>query len=79
MPRDAAEILKDALALPAEARGALIGPLVDSLETEEDEGVEEAWRAEIQRRLVEIDAGAVKLVRWDEARLTAFSRAIVQL
>jgi hypothetical protein len=30
MTRDAAEILKDALALPVEARAALIGPLVDS-------------------------------------------------
>ncbi len=68
MPRDAAEILKDALALPAEARAALIGPLVDSLDTEVDEGVEEAWRAEVQRRLAEIDSGAVKLVPWDEAR-----------
>ncbi len=68
MPRDAAEILKDALALPPEARAALIGPLVDSLDTEVDEGVEEAWRAEIQRRLAEIDSGAVKLVPWDEAR-----------
>ena len=68
MSRDAAEVLKDALALPAEARAALIGPLVESLDTEVDEDAEEAWRGEIQRRLREIDSGTAKLVQWDEAR-----------
>ena len=68
MSRDAAEVLKDALALPAEARPALIGPLVDSLDTEVDEDAEEAWRVEIQRRLLEIDSGTAKLVQRDEAR-----------
>jgi putative addiction module component (TIGR02574 family) len=68
MPRDAAEILKDALALPPEARAALIGPLVDSLDTEVDEDAEAAWREEIRRRLLEIDSGTTKLVPWDEAR-----------
>ncbi len=68
MSRDAAEVLKDALALPAEARAALIGPLVDSLDTEVDEDAEEAWREEIQRRLREIDSGTVNLIQWDEAR-----------
>ena len=41
MPRDAAEGLKDALALPPEARAGLIGPLVDSLDSEVDEKVED--------------------------------------
>jgi putative addiction module component (TIGR02574 family) len=68
MSRDAAEVLKDALALPVEARAALIGPLVDSLDTEVDEDAEAAWREEIQRRLREIDSGTAKLVQWDEAR-----------
>jgi putative addiction module component (TIGR02574 family) len=54
--------------LPLEARAALIGPLVDSLDTEVDEDAEEAWREEIRRRLQEIDSGATKLVPWDEAR-----------
>jgi putative addiction module component (TIGR02574 family) len=74
MPRDAAEVLKDALALPAEARAALIGPLVDSLDTEVDEDAEEAWRQEIYRRLQDIDSGATKLVQWDEARRRLLAR-----
>jgi putative addiction module component (TIGR02574 family) len=74
MPRDASEVLKDALALPLEARAALIGSLVDSLDTEVDEDAEEAWRSEIRRRLVEIDSGAAKLVPWDEARRRLLAR-----
>ncbi len=68
MPRDAAEILKDALALPPEARAALIGPLVESLDPEVDEDSETAWRQEIRRRLQEVDNGTTKMVPWDEAR-----------
>lgn len=54
--------MKDALALPLEARAALIGPLVDSLDTEVDEDAEEAWREQIRQRLHEIDNGTAKLV-----------------
>ena len=68
MARDAAEVLKDALELPPEARAALIGRLVDSLDMEVDEDAEEAWREEIRLRLQEIDSGAAKMVPWDEAR-----------
>jgi putative addiction module component (TIGR02574 family) len=74
MPRDAAEVLKDALDLPPEARAALIGPLVDSLDTDVDEDAEEAWRQEIRRRLEEIDSGTAKLVPWDEARRCLLAR-----
>lgn len=71
MPRSAeeaqaAEVLKAALALPAEARAALIGPLVDSLDTEVDADAEQAWREEIVRRLHEIDRGAAKLISWEQ-------------
>lgn len=68
MSRDAAEALKQALALPPEARAALIGRLLESLDSEVSEDAEEAWREEIARRLEEIDGGAVKLVAWNEAR-----------
>ena len=62
MKREAAEILKDALALPtAEARAAL-GALLDSLDTEVDEDLEAAWAAEVSRRVVELDSGAVKTI-----------------
>lgn len=68
MPRDVVEVLKDALALPAEARAALLDSLVDSLDQTIDEGAEDAWREEIHRRLQEIDSKAVQLIPWQDAR-----------
>ena len=68
MANDAAEVLKNALALPAEARAALIDSLIASLDQTIDEHAENAWREEIHRRLKEIDSGAVQLIRWEEAR-----------
>ena len=68
MKNDSAELLKEALKLPPEARAALAGSLIDSLDQEVDEGAEAAWEAEIERRLAELDSGSVKLVPWSEAR-----------
>jgi putative addiction module component (TIGR02574 family) len=37
--------------------------------------VEAAWSAEIKRRLVEIDAGTVELISWDDVRSELFSES----
>src|SRR5579859_1336925 len=68
MSRDAGEILKEALALPPEARAALADYLWDSLDPEVDADAEEAWRQEIKRRMVDLDSGAKAAVPWSEAR-----------
>ncbi len=68
MKREAAEILREALSLPAATRAAMAGQLIQSLETDVDEDAETAWDAELSRRLAEIDSGAVVLVPWAEAR-----------
>lgn len=69
MSQEAAELLKKALALPPEARAALAGSLLESLDDEPaDEGVEAAWSAEIKRRIEELDSGKVKPIPWEEAR-----------
>jgi putative addiction module component (TIGR02574 family) len=68
MVRDSAEVLKDALALPPEARSALIDSLIRSLDQGSDPAAEEAWREEICRRLQQVDSGAVAPIPWDEAR-----------
>lgn len=68
MKRDAAEILKEALALPTEARAALAGSLLDSLDTAVDEDAEAAWATEVNPRVTELDSGAVKTIRWAEVR-----------
>jgi putative addiction module component (TIGR02574 family) len=67
MGKDPAELLKDALSLPPEARAALADSLLESLDQEIDEGAEQAWLDEIQKRLREIDTGAVAMLTWEEA------------
>ena len=54
MPKDAAELLKDALSLPIEARAALADSLLESLDCDVDDDSEEVWREEIRRRLREL-------------------------
>jgi len=68
MSRDAGEILKEALALPPEARAALADYLWDSLDPEVDANAEEAWRQEIKRRIVDLDSGKIAAIPWSEAR-----------
>lgn len=68
MKQDPNNLLKEALKLPPELRAALAGSLLDSLDQEVDEDAEAAWHAEIDRRLRELDSGAVKPVPWSEAR-----------
>ncbi len=68
MKRDPTDLLKEALKLPPEARAALAGYLLESLDQEVDEGAEAAWQAEIDRRLGELDPGKVKPIPWSEAR-----------
>jgi putative addiction module component (TIGR02574 family) len=66
MKRRAAEILKDALALPTEAQAALAGSLLESLDTEVDEDAEAGWASEVIRRVAALDSGGVKTVPWAE-------------
>jgi putative addiction module component (TIGR02574 family) len=59
------DIYRNALTLPESERAELIGALLDSLDREVEEGVEEAWRVEIDRRARELESGAVKSIPWD--------------
>ena len=68
MREEVSELLKKALALPAEARAALAGSLLESLDDTLDPSVEEAWSQEIARRIEELDSGKVKPIAWADAR-----------
>ena len=68
MKQNIVEILKEALKLPPEARAALAGTLLDSLDEIVDRDAESAWEAEVVMRLKEIDEGKVNLIPWAEAR-----------
>ena len=68
MKENIADILKQALRLPPEARAALAGSLLDSLDESLDLDAESAWEAEIAARVREIDEGKITLIPWAEAR-----------
>jgi putative addiction module component (TIGR02574 family) len=70
------DIFRNALTLPEQDRADLIGALIDSLDAEVEENVEEAWRAEIERRAQELDSGVVQSIPWEvvKARLARTSR-----
>ena len=59
------ELFEMASALSEQERATLAGLLIESLESEVDPDVEEAWRVEIERRLAELDSGAVETVPWE--------------
>jgi putative addiction module component (TIGR02574 family) len=59
---DPKHLLEEALLLPTEARAALAGELIQSLDDHVDEDAEEAWSSEIRRRLDQLDAGTAKTI-----------------
>lgn len=67
---DVEHVLAAALQLPPSARATIAAELLDSLEIadEQDDGVETAWSDEIQKRLKEVESGAVATVPWSQVR-----------
>jgi putative addiction module component (TIGR02574 family) len=59
------ELFAKASILSEKERATLAGLLIESLESEVDPDVEEAWRVEIERRLAELDAGTAETVPWE--------------
>jgi putative addiction module component (TIGR02574 family) len=68
MSKKSERVLEDALTLPPDERVDVAVALMDSLNEQEDEGVEEAWAKEIERRIQEVESGAVKTIPWADVR-----------
>ena len=70
MATELAQVFNDALQLSDSERAALVGLLIESLETSgsSDADVEAAWAVEAERRWQEIESGAVKTIPWDEVK-----------
>jgi putative addiction module component (TIGR02574 family) len=64
----ARKILEEALALSPEQRLDLAAELLASVDGEPAETWEAAWRAALDDRLRQVEAGAVRPVPWAEAR-----------
>jgi putative addiction module component (TIGR02574 family) len=62
------ELYERASELAPADRAELAGLLLESIEDQPEEGVEEAWAAEIERRIADFRAGRVRMIPWSEAR-----------
>lgn len=68
------ELFEKASSLSEKERATLAGLLIESLESENDPDVEEAWRVEIERRLAELDSGTVQTVPWEAVKAKLLQR-----
>ena len=57
-----------AMRLAPDERATLMRLLIEAVDAEAEEGVEDAWRAEIERRMAELDSGSVETSPWEEVR-----------
>ncbi len=71
----AKEILDNALKQPETERARIAEALIASLDVPSDREIERAWQTEIDRRLRDMDAGAVQCVPWEEVRDRLFRNA----
>jgi putative addiction module component (TIGR02574 family) len=66
MARSAQELFEEAMRLDPQERTTLMRLLIESLDADAEEGVEDAWRVEVERRMAELDSGAVETLPWEE-------------
>jgi putative addiction module component (TIGR02574 family) len=67
MNPEISDLLKRALALPVDERAALANTLLDTLESmNESVSIQEAWDAEVARRIEDLKAGKAVTVPWEQ-------------
>jgi len=74
MARSARALFEEAMRLDPEERATLMRLLIDTLDAESEEGSDDAWRTEVERRVAELDAGAVEPIPWEELRARLYQR-----
>jgi putative addiction module component (TIGR02574 family) len=76
MKNKSKEIIEEVLALSENDRFDLIEQLLDSFEKEEDENtIDERWKAEILRRSQELESDSVKPISWSRVKKMAHDRS----
>jgi putative addiction module component (TIGR02574 family) len=68
MTKAAEAVLAEALRLDVKARAEVAAELLASLDGPADADAEEAWAAEIERRVQALEAGAERLESWDDVK-----------
>ena len=61
-------VLADALRLDADSRARLAAEILASLDGPADPDADQAWKAEIARRVADLEAGKLKLESWAEVK-----------
>ncbi len=77
---EVSKLLEQALSLSPEEQEALANSLFANLDREmnegpDEEGVEQAWAAEIKRRIDDIESGKTKMIPYEEVRRRLAARA----
>jgi len=68
MSSDAVKLLEAALRLSPEDRAALVGSLLDSLDSTVDADADAAWEIEVACRIQDLDQGKTRTIPWAEVR-----------
>jgi len=74
MAKSARQLFEEAMKLDPEERATLMRLLIESVDAEAEDGVEDAWRVEIERRMAELDSGTVQTIPWEELRAQLYRR-----
>ena len=74
MARSARDLFDEAMRLEPQERSTLMRLLIEALDADTEEGVEDAWRVEIERRMAELDSGSVETIPWEEVRARLYRR-----
>ena len=61
-------LLEAALRLPEKERARVAKELIASLDEQWEEGVEEAWTVEVERRRLAVAQGRERLVPWEQVK-----------
>lgn len=62
------QVIDDIKKLSADEKALVAHCLISSLETKQDENVDEAWAELVEKRYAELVAGDVKPVSWKEIK-----------
>ena len=76
MTKTAEAVLAEALRLDVQARAEIASELLASLDGPPDPGAEQAWAAEIERRVKALEAGIEPLESWNDIKRRIASQVL---
>jgi len=76
MTKTTEAVLAEALRLDVKARAEIASELLASLDGPPDPGAEQAWAAEIERRVKALEAGTEPLESWNDVKRRIASQVL---